>query len=228
MLRAIIFDFDGIIVDSEPVILKIFQAMARQQGWTLSADEYYRKYLALDDRGIVEAMFHDHGLELPPAERDRLVEWKVRRYMEEIQHGLPPLPGALQFVKQAAARFPIAIASGSLRVEIEHLLATLDLKLFFSVLVTADDCLASKPDPEVYVKAVDRLGGAPAFRERPLQAGECLAIEDAPGGIIAAHRAGIKCLALTHSRPSDEVAHANWVKDNFSDIQLEELAGAFA
>ncbi len=228
MLRAIIFDFDGIIVDSEPVILEIYQEMARRQGWTLSEEEYYRKYLALDDRGIVEAMFQDHGVELSPEERARQIEWKARRYMEVIQHGLPPLPGALEFVKQSAARFPIAIASGSLRAEIEHLLAALDLKTFFSVMVTADDCGASKPDPEVYVKAVDRLCGAPAFCERPLRASECLAIEDAPGGIVAAQRAGIKCLALTHSRPQNEVAHADWVRQSFSDIQLDELAGAFA
>ena len=190
MLRAIIFDFDGVIVNSEPLILKLTQQMAAQEGWTVTDDEYYRDYLALDDRGIIEHLYRSHGRRLDAARRDELVEWKARAYEQIIRNGLPPMPGALEFVRKVAASCPLAIASGSLRSEIEHLLEKLELRQHFRALATADDCERSKPDPQVFRIALARLRELPEFRSAPLSSGECLAIEDAPGGIDAAHAAG--------------------------------------
>ena len=228
MLRAIIFDFDGILVDSEPLIMKLIQKMAAREGWLLSEEEYYRNYLALDDRGVVEHLWHSHGRSLSDARRDELLAWKARAYEKIIHNGLPPMPGAVEFVLRAAEHFTLAIASGSLRVEIEHLLRKVGLREKFAVLATADDCLRSKPDPEVYLKALSRLQEIPQLHEPRLQAGECLAIEDAPHGVVAAQAAGMKCLALTHSRPQAELLHADWVARQFAEVDLEIIRADFA
>jgi beta-phosphoglucomutase len=228
LLRAIIFDFDGVIVDSEPLILRLTQEMAAQEGWTVSAEEYYRDYLALDDRGIVEQLYRSHGRAVDPARRDDLVAWKARRYQEIIRDGLPAMPGAVEFVTEAASAFLLAIASGSLRVEIEHLLGKLGLREKFAVLATADDCRRSKPDPEIYLTAFTRLRALPNFRDDPLQTGECLTIEDAPLGVVAAQAAGFRCLALTHSRPAEELRHADWVVREFADVRLDDIQAGFS
>ena len=228
LLRAIIFDFDGILVDSEPLIMKLVQEIAAREGWALPEEEYYRDYLALDDRAILEHLWRSHGRTLSLARRDELLDRKARAYEKIIQDGLPPMPGAVQFVLSAAQHFPLAIASGSLRVEIEHLLQKLGLGEKFEVLATADDCQRSKPDPEVYLRALTRLQELPPLHEPRLRAGECLAIEDAPMGVVAAHGAGMKCLALAHSRPQAELQHADWVAKEFADVNLDIIRAAFA
>ncbi len=227
MLRAIIFDFDGVIVNSEPLIFELTRKMAALEGWTITEEEYYRDYLALDDRGIIEHLYATHERALDRARRDELVEWKARAYAEVIRDGLPAMPGAVEFVLRMAREFPLAIASGSLRSEIEHLLEKLGLRDCFSVLVTADDCEKSKPNPEVFLKALMRLAELPQLAEQPLAPRECLAIEDAPAGVDAAHAAGIACLALAHSRPAQELSRANWVVREFRDVDFEAARSAF-
>jgi len=228
LLRAIIFDFDGILVDSEPFIMKLIQEMAAQEGWLLSEEDYYRDYLALDDRGIIEHLWRSHGRSISPVRCDELLAWKACAYEKIIHNGLPPISGAAEFVLSAAGHFPLAIASGSLQREIEHLLRKLGLREKFVVLATADDCQRSKPDPEIYLTALSRLREFPQLHKPLLQAGECLAIEDAPLGIVAAHSAGMKCLALAHSRPPAELQHADWVAHQFAGVDLEIIRAGFA
>jgi len=227
LLRTIIFDFDGILVDSEPLIMKLIQEMAAREGWALSEDEYFGDYLALDDRGVIEHLWRIHGRHLTIPRRNELLAWKANAYEKIIHDGLPAIPGAAEFVLDAASRFPLAIASGSLRAEIEHLLRKLGLREKFAVLATADDCERSKPDPEVYLKALSRLQELPQLREPALEPIECLAIEDAPLGVVAAQAAGMKCLALAHSRDQADLQHADWVASGFSDVNLEAIRTAF-
>jgi HAD superfamily hydrolase (TIGR01509 family) len=228
LLRAIIFDFDGVLVDSEPLIMKLVQEMAAREGWLLSEEEYYKEYLALDDRGILEHLWRTHGRSLSAPRRDELLAWKARAYEEIIREGLPPIPGATEFVLSASQSYTLAIASGSLQAEIEHLLRKLGLREKFAVLATATDCQRSKPDPEIYLKALSRLQELPQLRAPRLQGGQCLAIEDAPFGVVAAHAAGMKCLALAHSRPEAELQHADWVARQFADVDLELIRANFA
>lgn len=227
MLRAIIFDFDGVIVDSEPVIMKITQQMAAREGWTLSEEDYYRCYLALDDRGIVERLYRAHGRPVDPTRREELVAWKAQVYEQAIRDGLPAFPGAVEFVRTVSKEYPLAIASGSLRGEVEYLLTRLDLCDKFQVIVTADDVARSKPDPAIYLKALTHLAQLLAFQKKPLLARECLAIEDASGGIAAARAAGMKCLALAHSRPQEDLRQADWLHRSFGDISMDQIAAGF-
>jgi HAD superfamily hydrolase (TIGR01509 family) len=225
LLRAVIFDFDGIIVDSEPLIFRLTQDMAALEGWTVSEEEYYRDYLALDDRGIVQHLYASHGRPMDTIRRDELLTWKCQRYEEIIREGLPPMPGVVAFVTEMASYYPLAIASGSLRAEIHHLLTKMGLREKFSVLATADDCQHSKPDPEVYLHAVSQLRALPALQS--LQVDECLAIEDAPLGVVAAQAAGIKCLALTLSRPAAELQHADFIATDFANVVMRDVQALF-
>lgn len=227
MLRAIIFDFDGVIVDSEPLIMELTQQMAAREGWTVSAEEYYRDYLALDDRGIVEHLYRTHGRAVDLARRDELVHWKAEAYFAAIRNGLKPVPGAPEFVQLAATRYPLAIASGSLRQEVEYLLGKLRLREEFAVLSTASDCEHSKPHPCSYLTALRGLQQLKCFKEEPLQANECLAVEDAPAGVEAAHAAHMKSMALAHSRPAADLRHAEWVFSTFAAVELKEIEEGF-
>ena len=227
MLRTIIFDFDGIIVDSEPIIMRLTQEMAAQEGMTVSEEDYYQNYLALDDRGIVEHIFTNHGRAVDHARVEELINWKSQVYGSIIENGLPTLPGAVDFVRQAARSYPLAIASGSARSEIEHLLCKLGLRDLFRTITSADDCARSKPDPEVYLKAVASMNTLPEFQQNPLLASECLAIEDAPGGIDAAHAAGIRCMGLAHSRTAENLEHADWAFHGFEEVDLTAIAREF-
>jgi len=245
MLRAIIFDFDGILVDSEPLIMRITQQMAAREGWQVSAEEYYRDYLALDDRGIVAHLYGTHGRPINTARRDELVEWKAHTYWDAIREGLPPEPGAVEFVRAVSARYPLAIASGSLRPEIEHLLGKLGLREKFPVLISAEDTERGKPDPEIYLKALEGLRRLPPEPSQTagqvtgpnpgqnrgglagLAPRECLVIEDAPAGIQAAHAAGMKCLALAHTRPMEALGAADWACRGFAEVPLPDVEARF-
>ncbi|HET7842062.1 MAG TPA: HAD family phosphatase [Terriglobia bacterium] len=227
MLRALIFDFDGVLVDSEPLIFKLTRQMALQEGWTLSHEQYFRDYLALDDRGIIEHLYETHGRPLDLARRDELIQWKFHAYAEAIRDGLPAVPGAVEFVTNVAGQYPLAIASGSLRSEVEHLLVKIGLRDRFLLLVTAEDTDRCKPDPQIFVKAVAGLNRLPIFREQPLLASQCLAIEDAPAGVRAAQGAGMKCLAISHSRPPAELGHADFTVREFSEVHLDKIQAAF-
>lgn len=224
MLRAIIFDFDGVIVDSEPLIMRLTQQMAALEGWTLTPETYYRDYLALDDRGIVDHLYETHGVPVNPRRRAELLAWKAAAYQEAIlDGGVEPIAGAADFVNRCAALYPLAIASGSLREEVQILLSRLDLRERFSVLATAEDCERSKPDPAVFNIAFERLQALGCFGAHRLDRFECLAIEDAPAGIEAAHAAGLRCMALAHSRPHEELGAAECVFSGFAEIAAEDL-----
>src|SRR5208282_6666011 len=107
------------------------------------------------------------------------------------------------------------------------LLTKMGLREKFSVLATADDCQRSKPDPEVYLLALLRLRAFPNFRDQSLHAEECLAIEDAPLGVIAAQAAGFRCLALAHSRPPAELQHADLIASEFANVDMRDIRDLF-
>jgi beta-phosphoglucomutase len=227
LLRAMIFDFDGILVDSEPAIIKVYQQLAGREGWQLTEEEYYRDYLALDDRATVAQLYHRHKRELSVDLRDELIRWKRETYLEAIRDGLPALPGAMEFVRRCASLCPLAIASGSLRDEVEYLLCKLELRDRFAVISTAEASEHSKPHPELYLNALAGLRRLECLRNTGLETSECLAFEDAPAGIEAAHAARIRCAALAHSRPLGELGQADWVFREFAEIQLEEILRGF-
>ena len=225
MLKAIIFDFDGIIAHTEPIHLEAFREALKDYGLELTEKEYYEKYLAYDDRTLFLELHKDRGLELGQERLRKIMSSKSTYYDKLIEGNIQTLPGAVDFIKSAGAKYPLAIGSGALAEEIEEILEHAGVLGDFKAIVSADETERSKPDPEVFVKALSRINSMCQGKE--IVAGECLVIEDSVAGIEAAIAAGMKCLAITNSYPGERLKRANLIKDSLKGQGLEELEALF-
>jgi beta-phosphoglucomutase len=225
MLRAVIFDFNGILVDDEPIHLELFQKVLEEEGLSLTDEDYYARYLGMDDRGCFRAVFKDRGRPLNDATLAKLIQRKAGYYRESIATRTVIFPGVETLVPALAQHLPLAVASGALREEIEMILKGVGLKEFFQVIVSAEDVSDGKPHPEIFVKALREINRVGA-RNEPIRSSECLVVEDSKEGILAAHRAGIKCLAVSNSHPACELS-AEAVVGSLEKVTLPFLESLF-
>ena len=225
MLKAVIFDFNGILVDDEPIHLELFRKVLGEEGLPLSDADYSARYLGMDDRGCFRAVFQDNGRKLGDDALAELVRRKAVYYRQTIGARIVIFPGVKRLLPELAARFPLAVASGALRAEIEMILQGAGLRESFQTIVSAEDVGEGKPHPEIFIKAIgeiNRLGRAGA----PILASECLVVEDSKEGIMAAHRAGIKCLAVSNSHPAGELK-AEAVVTSLEEVTIPYLEALF-
>ena len=219
MLKAIIFDFDGVIADTEPIHLKMFQRVLAEEGITLTEEKYHQQYLALDDKGCFSAVLSDNGRQVDK----KLVEEMIRRksiYFDEyVKDNLIIFPGVVDFVRRVAQEYLLAIASGALRHEIEFGLESREIRQEFQAIVSAEDVEKGKPDPEAFLTALQELNNIQSSSAQ-IQPSECLVIEDSLHGIAAAYEAGMKCLAVTNSYSANELSEADWVTDSLEDYEF--------
>jgi beta-phosphoglucomutase len=219
-LQAIVFDFDGVIANSEPLHLLAFQQALAEDGVELSASDYYSRYLGYDDVGMFEALGRDRGLAL---EGDRVAELVARKgdHMQDLMRsGSVLFPGAAEFIRQAAAEVPIAIASGALRHEIDEIIDAAGVANLFSTIVAAGDTPESKPSPAPYRLAFEQL------RERTglaLDPRRSVAIEDSRWGLESARGAGLRLVGVTSSYPAEELAGAELVVNGLGALTLPAL-----
>lgn len=222
MFKAIIFDFNGVIVDDEPLHLELFRRVLGEEGIALTDEDYHAKYLGYDDRGCFTAALADYGrVEL--ANTDfiaELIERKAGYYRDAIEKRMLLFPGVIELVRKLAAKYPMAIASGALRGEIEIVLQRGGIRDCFREIIAAEDVAACKPDPEGYVKALAALNTNLSDRIQP---GECLVIEDSIAGIEAAKLAGMRCLAVTNSYDANDLANADLIVTTLVDCEPEKL-----
>jgi beta-phosphoglucomutase len=219
-LQAIIFDFDGVIANSEPLHLLAFQQALGDAGITLTAEEYYRRYLGFDDVGMLEALTKDRGIDATPDQVQTLVTRKGAKMQSMMHSGSVLFPGAKEFVLKAAAAVPIAIASGALRHEIDEITTSAGIASLFAAVVASGDTPQSKPSPEPYRLAFEKL------RERAgrdLDPRRCVAIEDSRWGLESAAGAGLRCVAVTTSYPAGELKGAELVVDGLKTLTLGQL-----
>ena len=220
MLRAIVFDFDGVIANSEPLHFQGFRDIAAEHGVTLTEPDYYARYLGFDDVGAFDAMGVDQGQAWTRAQITKMVARKAVR-LEELEHDHSVLfPGAADAIRRAAAAMPIAIASGARGEEIRRVLKRENLISCFTAIVAAEDTPASKPSPDPYLRALALL--AAAFSDR-LNAADCVAIEDSRWGLESARLAGLRTVAVTNSYPADELA-ADLTIASLEAMDLDRLA----
>jgi len=219
-LQAIIFDFDGVIANSEPLHLRAFQLALAEEGISLTPSEYYSRYLGFDDVGAFAAIARDRGTPMTDRRMTALVARKAA-IMQEMMHGDSVLfPGARDFVTGAAAHMPIAIASGALRHEIEEIIAGAGVKDLFSVIVAAGDTPEGKPSPAPYLLAFRRLCDAAG---RELDSRRCVAIEDSRWGLDSARGAGLRCVGVTTSYPAHELPGAELVVSGLHTLTIPIL-----
>ena len=224
MLRAIVFDFDGVIADTEPLHFLGFRDVLADEQVALSETEYYARYLGYDDVGALRAIGSDHGRTWTI---DHVADLAIRKAarVEALERDMSVLfPGAEAAIRRAARAVPLAIASGALGVEIRRVLDRADLTRFFAAIVAAEDTPASKPAPDAYQRAVARLadviGGA-------LRAVDCVAIEDSPWGLESARSAGLRTVAIASSYDASELDGADLVLPDIAALDVETLRALF-
>jgi beta-phosphoglucomutase len=218
-LRAIVFDFDGVIANSEPLHFQGYRDVLADEGITLTEDDYYARYLGFDDVGAFEAVGAHGGANWTPAQIRDLVARKAVR-LEALERDVSVLfPGAADAVRRAAAAMPIAIASGARGDEIRRVLAREDLLSCFTTIVAAEDTAASKPAPDPYLRALAELGSAGGH---VLLAHECVAIEDSRWGLDSARAAGLRTVAVTTTYRTGLVADVTIA--SLEAMDLDQLA----
>lgn len=199
-LRAAVFDFDGVIVDSEPLHFRLFQQLLAEEGIVLTRAAYDSIYLGMDDRECFATVLNTHGKPASGSKVSQLIERKSALLMAEVKREVPLLPGAATLIRTLAQSVPVAICSGALRREIETMLEQVGLVSLLVGIVSAEDVAHGKPNPEGY-RAALRFVHQSLKPSEKIHAETCLAIEDSVAGISAARAAGMRCLAVANSYP---------------------------
>jgi HAD superfamily hydrolase (TIGR01509 family) len=220
ILQAVFFDFDGVIANSEPLHLRAYQAVLQADGIDLSPAEYYARYLGYDDVGLFEALAKDRRLSLTDEKIDAWMAMKASIVEEMLKSDSILFPGAAACVRTLAETVPLAVASGALEPEIEMVLEHANLRQCFAAIASASDGVRGKPDPDLYLLAMAKL--QERSRE-PLVAGSCIAIEDSHWGLEAARRAGLRCVAVTHTYPRAQLDKADLIVDTLSEVTLSKI-----
>ncbi|MHC1728318.1 MAG: HAD family hydrolase [Syntrophobacteraceae bacterium] len=222
-LRAVIFDCDGILVDTEPLHYKALQKVLVPLGLGHDFKRYMEAFIGFDDRDAFLFAFREAGRELDPDTLGTLIDAKAMALQGLIDQGVPTFPGVVELVRELAGRgVPMAVASGALRHEIVAFINSLGLSGAFCVIVAADEVKKSKPDPETYLLALERLRQLHGWASlAPLT---CIAIEDTPAGIVSAKGAGLYVVGVTNSFPESELARADHVVSSLALLDPPGLA----
>jgi beta-phosphoglucomutase len=222
-MRAAVFDFDGVLVDSEPLHFRALHDALLADGITITEEEYWTLYLAHDDRGAVRLALEHHGAPAEPERVGRVAAVKAARFAELVPE-VPVFPGARELVSALASEVPLAIASGARHEEIEAILTGTGMRAAFAAIVGAEDAARTKPHPAPYLEAARRL----AAGVESLEPAQCLAFEDTAPGIDSALGAGMKVVGVAHSYPVEKLKAAHRVVGSLVGVETDDLRGLFA
>lgn len=198
MIKAIFFDFNGVIIDDETIQMKAYQEILRGHEIDLT-EEWYMSALGMDDRTFVQAMFERAKKPLSKPVLETVLDAKINLHRQMIEE-LPLFPGVLTFLKAASREFSVGLVSMANKAEVSYVFQRANLTPLFSVIVTAEDASVCKPAPDCYLAGLTKLNEKRQHeRKLPLLASECLAIEDSPPGIESARAAGMRTLGITNT-----------------------------
>ncbi len=237
MASAVILDYNGVIVNDEPLHLAAFKRVLGGEGIRLDDEEYFTRYLGVSDRDITRDAVKRHALAGKSLDErevdeqvDHLLALKALAYRDMVRRDLPECAGAAAFIHAASERFPLAVASGALKIEVEDGLYRLGVRDRITAVVTIEDVARGKPDPEVFMKARESLvricttPGAPLPLQRSEPSASFLVVEDSPAGLAAARAAWMPAVGVTTSRPAGEMMPADLVITDLSALDLETIA----
>ncbi len=226
MLKAIIFDFDGVIADTEPLHLKAFQLALSDNRIELTEQEYSAKYLAYDDKTLFKELFKDREIDHDESTILDFINQKSKHFNNVLKGNILILEGVPEFISAVRDIYPLSIGSGALRSEIVEILNFAGLRECFDLIISADDVEKCKPDPEVYLRVLKNLNDMHSVPDEIL-ASECLVIEDSTSGIKSAHSAGMKCLAITNSYSAEELSEAELIVDSLNKVSVSDIEDLF-
>lgn len=222
MIRAIIFDLDGTLADTEPTHFEAFAEILHAEGIALSRDEYFSRLIGYNDHDCFQVLMDEHGRPTTPAQLQSLIDRKAAVYQAKIAGRDVMYEGAAEFVRDCGRRFPLIVVTGTLRAEAEMILTRARIRELFLDVVAAEDVERGKPEPDGFLAGLGRLG----FLLRPhpsIASAECLVIEDTPAGIKAARNAGMPVLAVCHTAPAGHLAAADIVRPSLLETDLDDV-----
>ena len=221
MLKAVIFDFDGVITDSEVLHLRAFNRSLAPYGVEITVKDYYQDYLGFSDFDCYKALIEQRLLEVDEAEIGDIIEAKSKIFEELTKTEGRTIEGVHDFLKMLEQNHvPMAICSGSLMAEIELMLEEAGLRDFFEAIVSAEQVKKGKPHPEGFLLSLEKLNRG---RKSPIGAGQCIAIEDSRWGLEAAKAAGMHTIAVTNSYDAEQLSMAEKIVARLSDLSMEDL-----
>ncbi|HQZ81955.1 MAG TPA: HAD family phosphatase [Pyrinomonadaceae bacterium] len=208
MIKAILMDFNGVIIDDEPIQMRAYQSVLKDRGVDLTEEDYYNS-LGMDDKTFVRAAFERVAKSVSEDECAEIVSAKTDAWRREVSSKLPLFDGIEDFIEKMARVYTLGIVSMANLREIEHVLERANLKRYFSTIVSSADVSKCKPDPESYdlgFRMIDAVrtssGHLPMTRE------ECVVIEDSPPGVAAAVKADLQALGVTNTVPAEKMRAA--------------------
>jgi len=220
-MRAVIFDFDGVIADTEPLHFESLRRTLADIEIMLTEQDYFADYLGFDDRGCILEALQINRRPISLSLVEELMAKKAAAYLASIKNHLVIFPGVREFVEDAAATYPIAIASGALRAEIELVLEQIGIRKAFRHITSAEDVTCGKPNPEPFLQALAGLNRQ--HSAAPISPDFCLAIEDSLPGIRAARSAGMKVLAVANTHTVQDLHEADTISYSLSETRLKDL-----
>jgi HAD superfamily hydrolase (TIGR01509 family) len=220
-MHAVIFDFDGVIADTEPLHFESLRRILADIEISLTKQDYYADYLGFDDRGCILEALRINRRPTSPSLLKELMTKKAAAYLTSIKDHLVIFPGVREFVEAAAATYPIAIASGALRPEIELVLEQIGIRQAFGHITSAEDVTCGKPNPEPFLQALAGLNRHQSTAA--ISPDSCLVIEDSLPGIRAAKAAGMKVLAVANTHTSQDLHEADAISASLSETRLNEV-----
>jgi len=217
MTYGIIFDMDGVLLDSGPQHLRSWEMLARENG-LLMKDSFFWDTFGRTNDAILPLLF---GRTLTKKEIKRYSDRKEELYREIVRGRVKPFPGVIRIIKTLFRKgWKVGVGSSGPRLNVELVLSELGLGEIVSACMCAEDVTQGKPDPEVFLKTAHKMGISPS---------KCVVVEDSVHGIEAAHRAGMKCIAITTTNSRDKIDHADLVISSFKELTpakiLELLKG---
>lgn len=223
--HGVVFDFDGVIVNSEPLHLQAYQDVLTGWGISLDADAYYNRYLGFDDEGVFRAVASDFGVTVTGRDMAAIIERKGHRYEALASERPIVIASAVRLVARLAERgVPMAIASGALAPEIETILTGASMRHYFRAIVASGDTAASKPAPDPYARAVDLLASTiETAQSADLHPSGFVAIEDSHWGLLSARAAGLRTIGITTTYPASALREADVIVQSLDEITIEIL-----
>ena len=229
-LKAILFDFNGVIVNDESIHQELIDEILLGENLRPSESEYREVCLGRSDRACLGDILSRRGRVVSENYLTKLIAAKAKAYQQRLEQleNLPIYPDLKDFLAQIQARgLPMAVVTGALRVEAELVLNRAGIASYFRAIVAGDDLKASKPEPDGYLLAVERLNRQDFNWQ--LQPSDCLAIEDTPAGIQAAKQAGIQVVGVANTYPFHMIQRqANWAVDSLWELELERVEQVFS
>ncbi len=229
MIKAILMDFNGVIINDEPLHMKGYQEALMAEKIELSEQDYY-SCLGMDDVAFTQAAFERVGKEFSAYQISGVIKAKTAKWFEYVEKDIPLFDGAVNFIKKMEKDFALGIVSMARREEIEFVLEKTGLRTSFTTIVSAEDVEKHKPDPECYLTGFNLIDAERMKRGRnPMIHKDCLVIEDSPQGIVSGNLAGLMTLGIPNTVSSERLreAGANSVSKNLEDWMPESVRQVF-